>query len=124
MDGIPTVGNVVTILGLEFVCFLPNNLGDLVGFFPGRTKLAGTWVFSILEDSAQHSVSSLECSSSDILVVVLGHLLVVGCSPETSHVPQLINRVKVVIELLPVGILVEPLVLEGLDPCFNKYDGF
>ena len=52
MDGIPTVGNVATILGLEFVCSLPNNLGDLVGSFPGRTELAGTRVFSILEDSA------------------------------------------------------------------------
>ena len=47
----------------------------------------------------------------DILVVVLGYLLVVGHSPETSHVPQLIDRVKVVIKLLPIGILIEPLVL-------------
>ena len=52
VDDIPTVGNVETILGLEFVCSLPNNLGDLVGSFPGRTELADTWVFSILEDSA------------------------------------------------------------------------
>ena len=51
MDGIPAVGNVATILGLEFVCSLTNNLGDLVGSLPGRTKLANTWVFSILEDS-------------------------------------------------------------------------
>ena len=52
MVGIPAVGNVATILGLEFVCSLPNNLRDLVGSFLGRTELAGTWVFSILEDSA------------------------------------------------------------------------
>ena len=52
MDGIPAVRNVATILGLEFVCSLPNNLGDLVGSLPGRTELANTWVFSILEDSA------------------------------------------------------------------------
>ena len=52
MDGIPAVGNVATILGLEFVCSLPNYLGDLVGSFPGWTKFANTWVFSILEDSA------------------------------------------------------------------------
>ena len=52
MDGIPAVGNVATILGLEFVCSLPNNLGDLVGSFPSRTEIAGTQVFSILEDSA------------------------------------------------------------------------
>ena len=52
MDGIPAVGNVATILGLKFVCSMPNNLGDLVGSLPGRTKLANTWVFSILEDSA------------------------------------------------------------------------
>ena len=52
MDDIPAVGNVVTILGLEFVRSLLNNLGDLVGSLLGRTELAGTWVFSILEDSA------------------------------------------------------------------------
>ena len=124
MDGIPAVGNVPTILGLEFVCSLPNDLGDLVGSFPSWAKLANTWVFGILEDSAQHPVSSLECPSSDVLVVVLGYLLVAGCSPETSHVSQLIDRVKVVIELLPIGILVEPLVPKGLDPCFDRYDGF
>ena len=50
MDDIPVVGNVATILGLEFVCSLPNNLGDLVGSFLSRTELASTWVFSILED--------------------------------------------------------------------------
>ena len=52
MDGIPAVGDVATILGLEFVCSLPNNLGDFVRSFPGRTKFAGTRIFSILEDSA------------------------------------------------------------------------
>ena len=52
MDGIPAVGNVATILGLEFVCSLPNNLGDLVGSFPSWTKLANAWVLCILEDSA------------------------------------------------------------------------
>ena len=52
MDGIPAVGNVATNLGLEFVCSLPNNLGDLVRSFPGRTELADNWVFSILEDLA------------------------------------------------------------------------
>ena len=50
MDGILAVGNVATILGLEFVCSLPNDLKDLVRTFPGRTELAGTWVFGILED--------------------------------------------------------------------------
>ncbi len=52
MDGIPAIGDVTTFLGLEFVCSLPNNLGDLVRAFPGRTKLASSWVFGILEDSA------------------------------------------------------------------------
>ena len=52
MDGIPVVGNVATILGLEFVCSLPKDLGDLVRTFLGRTELAGSWVFGILEDSA------------------------------------------------------------------------
>ena len=52
MDGIPAVGDVATILGLEFVCSLPNNLGDFVRSFPGRTEFAGTRIFSILEDSA------------------------------------------------------------------------
>ena len=52
MDDIPAVGNVATILGLEFVCSLPNNLGDLVGSFPSWAEFADTWVFSILEDSA------------------------------------------------------------------------
>ena len=51
VDSIPAVRNVATILGLEFVCSLPNNLGDLVGSFLGRTELTGTRVFSILEDS-------------------------------------------------------------------------
>ena len=60
----------------------------------------------------------------DVLVIVLGYLLVVGRNLETSHVPQLIGKVKVVIELLPIGILVKPLVPEGLDPCFDRYDGF
>ena len=29
MDGIPAVENVATILGLEFVCSLPDDLDDL-----------------------------------------------------------------------------------------------
>ena len=109
MDGIPAVGNVPTILGLEFVCSLPNDLGDLVRSFPGWTKLANTWVFGILEDSAQHPVSSLECPSSDVLVVLLGHLLVVGCSLETYHVSQLVDGVKVMFELLLVGVFIKTL---------------
>ena len=51
MDGIPAVGNVATILGLEFVCSLPDVLGDLVRTFPGKTELIGSRVFGILEDS-------------------------------------------------------------------------
>ena len=50
MDGIPTVGNVATILGLEFVCSLPDDLGDFVRTFPGRTELASSWVFGVLVD--------------------------------------------------------------------------
>ena len=52
MDDIPAVGNVATILGLEFVCSLPDDLGDLVRTFPGRTELADSYVLGILEDSA------------------------------------------------------------------------
>ena len=52
MDGIPAIGNVVTIFGLEFVCSLADDLGDLVRTFPGRTELADSWIFGILEDSA------------------------------------------------------------------------
>ena len=50
MDGILAVGNVVTILDLEFVCSLPDELGDFVRTFPGRIELASSWVFNILED--------------------------------------------------------------------------
>ena len=42
MNSVPAIGDVTTILGLEFACFLPNNLGDLVGSFPGKTELAGS----------------------------------------------------------------------------------
>ena len=52
MDGIPTIGNVTTILSLEFVCSLTNDLGDFVRTFPGTTELAGSWVVSVLVDSA------------------------------------------------------------------------
>ena len=45
MDSIPAVRNVATILGLEFVCSLPNDLGNFVRTFPDRTELAGSWVF-------------------------------------------------------------------------------
>ena len=89
-----------------------------------RIELAGSWVFGVLVDLAQHLVSSFECPSLDIFVVVPCHLLVVGCSPKTSPVFQFINGVKVVVKLLPVGILIEPLVPKGWDPCFNMYDNF
>ena len=78
MDGILAVRNVATILGLEFVCFLPDNLRDLVGTLPSKTKLASSWVFSVLVDSASHLISSLECPSSGVLVAVPCHLLVVA----------------------------------------------
>ena len=42
MDGVLAVGNVATILGLEFVCSLADDLGDLVRTFPGRTELVGS----------------------------------------------------------------------------------
>ena len=42
MDGIPVVGNVATILGLEFVCSLPDELGDLVRTFPSKTEPTGS----------------------------------------------------------------------------------
>ena len=42
MNGIPTVGNVATILGLEFVCSLTDDLGDFVRTFLGRMELAGS----------------------------------------------------------------------------------
>ena len=58
----------------------------------------------------QHPVSSLEYPSSDVLIVVLCYLLMVGYSLETSCVSQLIDGVEVVVKLLPVGILIEPLV--------------
>ena len=37
MDGIPTIGNVVTIMSLEFVCSLLDDLSDFVRTFIGRT---------------------------------------------------------------------------------------
>ena len=98
MDGIPTVGN--TILGLEFVCSFTNDFGDFVRTFPGRTELADSWVFGILEDSAWHPVSSLEFPRSKVLVVVPCYLLMVSYSLETSLVSQLINGVEIVIKLL------------------------
>ena len=106
MDGILAISNVAIILGLEFVCSLTNNLGDFVRAFIGRTQLAGSWVFGVLVDSAQHPVSNFESLSSDVLVVVPCHLLLVGCSLKTNCVSQLINGVKVVVKLLQVGILV------------------
>ena len=124
MDSIPTVGNVGTVLSLEFVCSLPDDLGDFGRTFPSRTKLVGSWVFGVLIDSVQHPVSNLEFHNSDVLVVVPCYSLVVGCSPETSHGFQLINGVEVVVKLLPVGILIKPLVPKGWDPCFNRYDSF
>ena len=124
MNIVLAVGDVTTILGLEFVCSLPDNLRDLVRTLPSKTKLASSWVFGILEDSAKHPVSSLECPSSDFFVVVLCYLLVVGCSLETSRVSQLINGVKFVVKLLPVGILIKLLVPKGWDSCFNRYDSF
>ena len=77
-----------------------------------------------MEDSAYHLLSGLECPSSDVLVIVLCYLLVVGYSLETSLVSKFINGVKIVVKLLLVGILVELLVPKGLDPYFNKYDSF
>ena len=50
MNDIPAVGDVVTILSLEFVCFFIDDLGDFVRAFPVRTKLAGSWIFVVLVD--------------------------------------------------------------------------
>ena len=110
MDGILAVGNVVTILSLEFVRSLTDDLGDFVRAFPSNTELAGSWVFGVLIEFAQHLVSSLESPSSDVLVVVPCYLLMVGCSSETSRVSQLIDGVEVMVKLLTIGILVEPLI--------------
>ena len=52
MDGIPVVGNIAIILGLEFGCSLPINLGDFERTFLCRTELTGSWVFGVLIDSA------------------------------------------------------------------------
>ena len=110
MDGIPTVGDVITILSLEFVCSLTDNLGDFVRAFLGRTELASSWVFCVLVNLTQHPVSSLEGPSSNVLVIVLCYLLMVSCSLETSCVLQLITSIEVIIELLPISVLIKPLV--------------
>ena len=68
MDGIPTTGNVATILSLEFVCSLIEDLGNFVKTFPSRTELAGFWVFGVLVDSVKHPVSNLEISSQMFLL--------------------------------------------------------
>ena len=60
MDGILAIGNVATILGLEFVCYLPDDLGDFVRTFPGRTKLVNSWIFGVLVDSTKYLTSSLK----------------------------------------------------------------
>ena len=52
MDGVLVVKDVATILSLEFVCSLADDFGDLVGAFPGRTELVGSWVFHVLVDLA------------------------------------------------------------------------
>ena len=50
MDGIPAIADVATILNLEFVCSLADEFGDLVGAFPGRSELTGSWIFCVLVD--------------------------------------------------------------------------
>lgn len=110
MDGNPAVGDVATILSLEFLYSLTDDLGDFVRAFLGRTELASSWVFGVLVDSVQHPISSLEGPSLNVLVVVSCHLLMTSYSPETSHVSQLIDGVEVVVELLPVGVLIKPLL--------------
>ena len=110
MDGIPAIGDVTTILSLEFVCSLIDDLGDFVKTFPGRTKFAGSGVFGVLVNTTRHPISSLKGLSSNFIVVVLCHLLMVSYSPETSHVSQLIDGVEVMVESLPIGVLVKQLV--------------
>ena len=51
MDGVPVVTDVAAILGLEFICSLAYDFGDLVGAFPCRPELAYSCNFCVLEDS-------------------------------------------------------------------------
>ena len=52
MNGVPVVMDVATILRLEFVCSLADDLGDLVRAFPYRPELAYSYIFRVLKDSA------------------------------------------------------------------------
>ena len=52
MDDVPAIVNVVAILGLEFVCFLAYEFGDLVQAFPYRPELAYSCILRVLEDLA------------------------------------------------------------------------
>lgn len=113
MDGVLTVVDVVTILSLEFVCSLADDLGDFVRAFLGWIEFAGSQVFGVLVESTQHPVSKLEGPCSDVLVVVMCHPLMVSCSWATSYAPQLMNGVEAVIELLPVSVFIEPLEPQG-----------
>ncbi len=51
MDGVPAIVDVAAILGLEFVCSLAYEFGDMVGAFPCRPKLAFSYILHVLENS-------------------------------------------------------------------------
>ena len=50
MDDILVVMDVTTIMGLELVGSLSDDLGDCVGAFPFRTKLTRYCIFRFLDD--------------------------------------------------------------------------
>ena len=51
MSGVPAIVDVASILSLEFVGSLNDDLGDLVGSFPVGAELAFSCFFGILENS-------------------------------------------------------------------------
>ena len=52
MGGVLAVVDVASILDLEFVSSVIDDLGDLLRFFPVGAKFACSCLFGILEDSA------------------------------------------------------------------------
>ena len=98
MGGVLTAVDVASVLSLEFVGSLTDDLGDLVGSFPVVAQLACSYFFGVLEDSAQYPVPDLESSHSDVLVVVLGYLLLVECSVKVSVVAQIVDRIEAMVE--------------------------
>ena len=101
--------DVAVFLALDFVYSLAYNFGDLVGTFPCRLEIASSCILCVLEDSAYYPIPRFEYPCSYVLIVVSCYHMVVSYGLEASHVPQLIDGIEVVVELLPVSVFFMPL---------------